>query len=75
MKDKDLQKKALERLFNIQSPFGFRNKQLLEHTRIVAAKGLRDAEEYLKGLSRRKHFWNKKLREESLRILEKWHER
>ena len=75
MKDKDLQKKALERLFNIQSPFGFRNKQLLEHTRIVAAKGLRDAEKYLIDLSRRKHFWNKKLREESLSILEKWHER
>ena len=75
MKDDASKKKALEKLFHIQSPFGIRNRQLLEHTRIVYTKGLKDAEEYLIDLSKRKQFWNKKLREESLRVLEQWHDR
>jgi hypothetical protein len=66
---------AFKKLFNIQSPYGFRNKTLIQNMKIVENKKLFIAREYIETLSKRKDFWNKKLSEEAKRILEKWDER
>ncbi len=73
-KDEHLRQAALARLLNIESPYGLRNKKLLRNMKLVEDMDLKDAWPYLKILGRRKNFWNKKIRESSSRILEKWGE-
>jgi hypothetical protein len=63
---------AFTKLFGLQSPYGLRNKTLLRNLRIVEANDLRDARPYIWPLAERKDFWNRKVREEAGRILEKW---
>jgi hypothetical protein len=75
VKNEQVRLAALEKLLYIESPFGLRNKKLLRNMRLLEEMTLREAWPYLKTLSRRKNFWNKKIREESNRILEKWGER
>lgn len=64
---------AFTKLFRLTSPYGIRNKTLLRNLRIVEAHDLRDAIAYIEPLSKRKDFWNRKVRQEAGRILEKWH--
>jgi hypothetical protein len=65
---------AFNKLFGLQSPYGLRNKSLLRHLRIVEAHDLRGAGPYIAPLAERKDFWNRKIRQEAGRILEKWRE-
>jgi hypothetical protein len=65
---------ALTKLFHIQSPYGLRNRKLIRHIRMVEEKNLRDAGSFLESLSLKKDFWNKKVRQEALRVLERWAE-
>jgi hypothetical protein len=71
-KDETMIKKALSRMFLIQSPFGIRNRWILDHIFLVERKNLREAIPYLKALSQRKAFWNRKVRGASQQTLEKW---
>ncbi len=64
--------KALKMFFLIHSPFGLRNKTLLEHLRIAADLELREAAEDIARLSQRRFFWNKTLRRKAAGLLEKW---
>lgn len=64
--------KALEKLFSIPSSFGTKNGILIEHIQIVHDTGLKEAKDYLTVFSKKKFFWNKKLREEALKVLRKW---
>jgi hypothetical protein len=72
MREQRSKRIAFETLFRIPSPYGIRNKRLIEHLKIIEDKDLREAKLYLEEFSKRRGFWNKKLREESQRILEKW---
>ncbi len=63
---------ALAKLFHIQSPYGLRNKTLIRHIRMVESRDFRAAGSFLESLSKRKDFWNRRVRAESLRVLEKW---
>ena len=72
MRDNTSKKEALDRLLAIPSPFGIRNKFILNNINIIEEKGLKDSKEYLAALSRRTLFWNKKVRERALNLLEKW---
>lgn len=72
MKDKDNRDYILKTLFSIPSPFGIKNKRLLENIRIVEQKEVKEAKPYLISLSKKKNFWNKKLRTKANRVLEKW---
>jgi hypothetical protein len=72
VKDKDSQKKALSRLFLIQSPFGIRNKRIIEHIHMVREKNIQEAKPFLETLEKRKLFWNRGLREAASVVLEKW---
>jgi hypothetical protein len=65
---------AFAKLLNLQSPYGLRNKKLLRHLRVVEEKNLRDARPFLESLAKRGDFWNRKVRAEARRLLEKWDE-
>jgi hypothetical protein len=73
MSDKEMKGEILKKLFSIPSPYGIRNKKLLENLRIVEDKEVIAAKPYLITLREKKNFWNKKLRERAKGILEKWH--
>jgi len=66
---------AFTKLFGLPSPYGLRNKSLLRNLRIVERCDLREAVPYIEPLSERKDIWNRKVRQEAGRILEKWRER
>jgi len=65
---------AFTKLFGLPSPYGLRNKSLLRNIRIVERYDLRDALPYIEPLSERKDIWNRKVRQEAGRVLEKWRE-
>jgi hypothetical protein len=67
-------KRALDRFLRFQSPYGILNKKLRAHIQIVESKGLREASGHLERLGRRKFWWNRPLRKEAHRVLEKWNE-
>ena len=64
--------KALEKLLSIPSSFGTKNSILIDHIKIIQDAGIKEAKDYLTTFSKRKFFWNKKLREEALKVLRKW---
>lgn len=72
IRDQNAKRLAFESLFHIQSPFGLRNKRLIEHIKVIEDKILKEAKIYLEEFGQRKGFWNKKLRSEAERVLEKW---
>ncbi|MGB9907859.1 MAG: hypothetical protein ACPLRR_10805, partial [Candidatus Saccharicenans sp.] len=63
---------AFIRLLNLASPYGIRNRKLIQHLQIVEEKNLREARPFLLKLAARKDFWNRRVRQEARRILEKW---
>lgn len=65
---------AFTKLFSLPSPYGIRNKALLRNLRIVESHDLREAGPYIEPLSKRKDYWNRKVRHKAGRLLEKWHE-
>jgi hypothetical protein len=73
MGDENERDKILQKLFSIQSPFGIRNKRLLENLTIVEKKEVKAAKPFLITLSEKRNIWNKRLREHAKGILEKWH--
>lgn len=73
MSDEKIRDEILHKLFSITSPFGLRNKRLLENLSIVENKEVQAAKPYIIALCDRKHFWNKKLRERAKEILGNWH--
>lgn len=72
MRSEITKQQTFERLFDIPSPYGLRNKILLQHVGIASGKKLTEAREYLEKLKHRKGFWNRKLREKTSLVLEKW---
>ena len=72
MRDQRTKQMALDIFFRIPSVYGFKNKRLIEHIKILEDKNLKEGTLYLKEFSKRRGFWNKKLRKESSHILEKW---
>jgi len=72
VKDEDTRKKALSRIFLIHSPFGIRNKRIIEHIQMVGERDIQEARSYLETLEKRKAFWNRGLREATTDVLEKW---
>ncbi len=67
-------KRALDRFLRFQSPYGILNKRLRAHIQIVESRDLRQAAGHLERLGRRKSWWNRSVRKEARRVLEKWNE-
>lgn len=63
---------ALELLLSIPSPWGNKNKVIIENMRIVYELKVLDAAPYIKALSLRRFFWNKQLRIKASSILKEW---
>ena len=63
---------AFTKLFGLASPYGLRNQALLRNLGIVDRYGLREAAPYVAPLAERKDFWNRKVRQEAERLMEKW---
>ncbi len=72
MREKSSKDKAIEVLFSVSSPLGIKNRILIENARIIQELEFKEAKDGLKALSQKKYIWNKKLRQEALKILEKW---
>lgn len=71
-KDEVAKKEAMKMLFSVSSPFGIKNKILLESMMIVENVRLREASGYLTTLSKRRFFWNKEVRRKAEEILKEW---
>ncbi|MBC7348968.1 MAG: hypothetical protein H5U05_03245 [Candidatus Aminicenantes bacterium] len=63
---------AFIRLLNLSSPYGIRNRRIIQHLQIVEEKKLKEAGPFLLKLAARKDFWNRRVRQEARRIMEKW---
>ncbi len=63
---------ALDLLLKIPSPWGRKNKLLIENTQIVSDLGLKEATRRVVDLSHRRFFWNKELRDKANDILKEW---
>ncbi len=64
--------KALEFLFSIPSPFGIKNRILLKHIHLVEETEMPEARDHVFALSQKKNVWNRKLRKEAKKALEKF---
>ncbi|MCX8159731.1 MAG: hypothetical protein N3G18_02215 [Candidatus Saccharicenans sp.] len=65
---------AFIKLFNLPSPYGIRNRKIIQHIRLVEEKNIREARPFLLRLSQRRDFWNRRVRQEARRVLEAWDE-
>lgn len=72
MKSESAEKRVIEELFSIFSPVGIRNRILLENIRITKEMELIKAKDKLTAISEWKSFWNKKLRGETVKVLNEW---
>jgi len=70
--DTGSREEALKLLLNLPSQWGRRNRVIIENMQMVYSLGLKEASVYIKGLARRRFFWNRRLREKAARILKEW---
>lgn len=70
----DSLEKALKMFLGQPSPFGLKNKQLIEAAKMIGEIGLKEAIPYLKDLAHRPFIWNRKLRTEVKKVLESFNE-
>jgi hypothetical protein len=67
-------KRALDRYLRFPSPYGLLNRRLRAHIRTVEERDLSEAAGHLERLGRRPSIWNRTVRREARRVLEKWYE-
>ena len=66
---------ALDTLLSLSSPFGLKNSRLRKHIQIVGDAAITEARDHVFALSRKKDFWNRRVRHEAKRALEKLDDR
>jgi len=67
-----LSKEAADKLFQVSSFLGFKNDLLIENLSIAYETGLKECAGYVFSFSKKPFFWNRKLRQKAIEILEKW---
>lgn len=72
IKDEKARQEALETLFLIHSPWGRKNKVLLDNIIVVEEIGLKEAKDYLVTISKKHFFWNRDIRRKAKEVLKKW---
>lgn len=72
IKNEGSRQNALEYLFLVPSPFGIRNRVLLNHLAMIDELELEEAASFVLPLSRRRFFWNRNIREKSRELLRRW---
>jgi hypothetical protein len=71
VKHEATRKQSLDTFFSVSSPYGLKNKLLRKHIQIVGEAVIKEARDHLFSLSQKKDIWNRKLREEAGKVLEK----
>ena len=72
VKHPETRKKALDSLLSIPSPFGVKNKLLRKHIQLVGDASIKEARDHLDVLGQKKDLWNRSLRKEAKKVLEKF---
>ncbi|MFH0855400.1 MAG: hypothetical protein V1869_02635 [Candidatus Omnitrophota bacterium] len=72
LKDEAALQRAAGILLGIPSPWGLKNRLILENILVVEELNARKARDYLAILSKRRFFWNRQLRSKALKVLETW---
>jgi len=75
VKYEETRERALDSLFSIPSPFGLKNKILRKHMQLVEEASIMEAQDHILALSQRKDLWNRRVRREAKKILEKLYDR
>lgn len=70
-KDEAAKNRALEALLNIPSPWGSKNQFIIENIMIIEELGIQGTQDYLAILSKKRFFWNWRLRDKALEALRK----
>lgn len=65
---------ALDLLLEISSPWGSKNKLLIENMQIVFDLRIPGSIDRIRGLASRRFFWNRELRNKAKQVLGEWHE-
>jgi len=71
-RDEQAKKETIDSLLLLKSPWGRKNKLILENISIIEGLGLKEAVGCLKALSKRRFFWNRVLRDKARAVLEEW---
>lgn len=72
LRDSVTQQRAIDILLGIKSPWGRRNKLILENIIIIEELNVNVVSSYMLSFSQKKFFWNRQLRNAALKVLEKW---
>ncbi|PIP19607.1 MAG: hypothetical protein COT38_00830 [Candidatus Omnitrophica bacterium CG08_land_8_20_14_0_20_41_16] len=72
LRDEGARKDAFGILLKLGSPWGSRNKVILENMAIIGELGLKESIEYLIPFTKMKFFWRAPLKNKALNILESW---
>lgn len=72
-KDPRTRRRAIDIFSSIISPWGTKNKIILENIMIIEEFELKDASFYLTELSKKPFFWNRSTRFKALEVLRRWH--
>ena len=67
-----LSKEAADKLFQVSSFLGFKNDLLIENLSLAYETGLKECAGYVMTFSKKPFFWNTRLRQKAIEILEKW---
>jgi hypothetical protein len=68
----DVKKRVLKSFLAFRSPFGLKNRLLMENLIIIAKAELIDALPYVSFLSKKRMFWNRNIRAYARNLLESW---
>ena len=74
-REENTRKRAAQALLSILSPWGRKNKVIIENIRLIEDSGLKEAGAHLAALSKRPFFWNRNVRKKAAEVLKKWHAR
>ena len=72
MVEKDAQKDIADLLFSDIGSFKAKRSELIKNMQMAGAVGFKAAKEYIIQLSKLRFFWNRKVRQKALDVLEGW---
>lgn len=70
-REQNVLERALDKLLSIKSPWGKKNKIIMENITVIEELKLRSAQEYLFALTKRPFFWNSNIRKRAKEALAK----
>jgi len=72
LRDSITRQKALKVLLEVKSLWGIKNQLILDNITIIEELKVKEAIGYLASFSKKRFFWNRKLRDKALQLLKEW---